>query len=326
MPKILGISHNTYDSNTTTVQENGSIRIKKRFSLTYDILSDNTTQTEVDIEATPGLPPLLSPIAGCLVRGYRSKEETEVIKHPATGVPCSLWKTEVFLDNDLDPLNVNNDPDTPPESRRPKVAWGYETEEEVMVKDPITGDPIQTFAGEPIILTQPVTIATLTIKRFEPYPFNPVKIYEFGNHTNANPFWGAPSGSAYMMPMTTQEAEMSWGTGDNIQTALFDEVTYTIKFRMKRVEGGGDFVQNTWMYEPLHQGYYYIPDDVDPGPLTYAERRLRSKLYLDPESGSPKMVNLQLNGRILKTGDPVYLFFNRVPQADFDILGLGPFL
>ena len=302
MPKVLGVQDGVSGGESGFTR--GGVR-ETSFSLVYNVLSDNLTQTQADIIATTGIPPLYYPTGGAYVKSHRPREVSTVI-HPITGVKAILWEVEVEFDSGVDPSGgtAGGTPPAPP-ARRPKVRWSGDTEEEVLDKDVDTDEPIQTEAGEPILLMSPTTLHILEITRYEPYPFDPNTQHNYANHINKSTFWGAPAGCAWMQPIEVDE--------ETIEGVLYCSVTYTIKFKIKKGPSGA-FKDNTWRSRILHHGSKFRPAAAEP-----------AQVAVD-ENNNPITVNLDYGGIKLPDGDPpVYLVFNRLHRADFNALSLGPF-
>jgi hypothetical protein len=305
MPKVLGVIDGSITGgDTLEKQQNLWVRKKDR-RLVYQVLGDTLGQTEDDILLATGIPTLFYPLNGCWCKSRKCKEVCTV-RHPTTGVLAALWEVDCEFSSDVD-QNQNTDP----ESKRPTVEWTSEFEDEVLEKDVITGNAIQTDADEPIVIENPVTVPILEITRYQAWPFDPDVILNYVNHTNETVFWGAPKGAAYMAAINTSEEML---TLPNNSQQLFVKATFRIKFKIKK-DNAGTMQEDTWLARPLHQGYKYrkvaggIPE-----------------IYLDKQ-GNPATVNLQ-NGTGLKLGplDPAeYLEFNRFHRVNFNNLSLGPF-
>lgn len=295
MPTILGVKDTTRDASYGLEKKDKVRVIRKTWKVDYYVLADSTLDTEDTILATPGIPPLFTLWNFAWVQGYKAKE-LQTCVHPETGLATILWQVTVELDSDLDP----ND-DDPPVAKTPTVRWSGETEDELLEKDPITDDPIQTDAEEPIILTAPVVLPVLEIKRYEFYPFNPNIMLSYSHRTNSAVFWGAPVGSALMMPMEVDE--------ETIEGVKYAVVTYRIKFKIK------PGLAEPWKARVLHHGF------------KYREQAGKPPTAAEDKHGNPITVNL-VNGDGTKKADgaaPDYKEFNRFPKTDFNALGLGPF-
>lgn len=326
MPLVVGVVNGSTRSERTLRQKGGLLIPSKRFSDTYIVLADDLTQSEVEVEAAVGIPPILFPQAGCLCRGYSTKEETRIAAHPNTGVPCALWHVEALFDNDFDP--TDRDPNSPPESRRPVVKWDGELESEVVHKDARTGEPIQTANREPILLEDEIVVAILSVERYERYPFDPDVIINYTNHTNSQPFYGAPRGCALMMPISSVE--------ESIEGKLYCKTTYKIKFKIKKTTSGA-MEEDTWTQQSLHRGYYYVPDDVQESIDLFGEAGgvdpnnlwKYARIFLD-DTGNPKQVNLdergfRIGGKVTPAGPGQFLTFHTKHEIDFNQLTLGPY-
>lgn len=300
MPKLLGEKDGTSTGTVGLVKKDRFYTLQAKFSRTYYVLSDNLSQNEATIIATSGIPPLLSLLSGAWCMEKKGKEITRVI-HPVTGVPAVLWEVTASFDSDVDV----DEADQSPEARTPKVRWYGENEEELLEKDAITGDAIQTVPGEPILIEVPYVRPILEVKRFELPPFDPDTQLDFANHTNSAAFYGAPEGTALMLPIEASEEQVV----DQVRVIT---VTYKVKFNIK--EEGGGMAIDTWKAKPLHHGFKFFPAVGEP-----------AEVYND-KHGNPATINLAADGTQLGDGDnPVFLSFNRFPKANLNLLNLGPF-
>lgn len=298
MPKILGVDNGSISASHSLEKKDKFWVKKKTYKLVYLVLADSLADDEEDILATAGIPPLFYPYNGTVCKKRTPTETTRVV-HPVSGVSSALWEVACDFDSDIDP-DQNQDPD----QKTPTVRWYGETDEEVLEKDAITGDPIETEAGEPIIITTPVVHPVLEISRYEPYPFDPDTMLDYAHHTNSTVFWGAPQGSALMLPMEVDE--------EIIEKVKWCKVVYKIKFRIKK--DGGGMMQDTWKARPLHHGFKYRKVAGEP-----------PQVFTDGQ-GNPATVNLTAGGVLLPQGNPPeYLSFNRFTKTDFNALSLGPF-
>lgn len=296
MPTLLGIKDGTRDASYGLEKRDKISVLKKQWKIDYYVLADSTLDTEDDILATAGIPSLFSFWNFAWVKGYKAKELQSVI-HPVTGVLSVVWQVTVELDSSIDQADDEEDPT----NRTPAVRWSGETEDELLEEDPITGDPIQTDADEPIILTTPVVMPVLEIKRYELYPFDPTIMLAYSHRTNSTTFWGAPAGSALMLPMEVDE--------ETIEGVKYCNVTYRIKFKIK------PSLTEPWKARLLHHGFKYRPAAGKP-PQAAQDKH-----------GNPITVNL-VNGTGEKVADgdpPEYKEFNRFAKVNFNALALGPF-
>jgi hypothetical protein len=298
MPKILNVKDGSYNAETYLKKQGSTLVHHKRFSKAWEVLSDDTLQDEDAILMTTGIPAIFAASNGAYCRKRKATEQQTVI-HPDGGLAI-LWDVTADFDSEVDP----NEDESDPLAKPPKTWWTSETIDEVIEKD-INGNPVQTDAGEPLIVTEPVTIPVLNIKRYELYHFDPNVILDYANHKNSAAFWGAPAGACLFSSPETTEPE----TIDGTQYTL---VTYRIKFKLKKENGV--LVAGSWNKRVLHHGYKYI--DPDDGEVKTYEI-----------NGQPATVNLQNGtGNPLGQVDPAeYLEWETKHEADFNALSLGPF-
>jgi len=308
MPKMLDIKIGTYSSTTTLRRKDKLFSKVKEFSIIYIVLGDTIDQTETEILETVGIPPPFYPLRGAYCQAATATEEERIL-HPVTGELAGLWEVKCDFSSEVDV-----DADKPPEAKTPRVRWTSETEDEPLEYDAITGEPIVTKCEEPIVATTPIVYPVLEISRYERYPFDPDTMLDYANHTNKTAFWGAPAGSALMMPMDVED--------DIIEGVKYNMVKYRIKFKIKRTanpkSSNGGLTNKPWMFRPMHRGYLYYPGWLAAG-------EVKPLINLDSHR-NPVQCNLDADGYKLAEGeDPYYLEFNRFGEAEFNALSLGPF-
>lgn len=294
MPTMLGIKDGGVRARDNIRQRDQIWIPEKKFSIDYYVMSDTISQTEDDVILTPGVPPLLFPLRGAICKG-RDANEMHRITHPVTGVPAALWVIRANFDSRLDPTEPED-----PTAKTPIVRWHGETEEEVLEEDAITGDPVETAAKEPILITTPFVMPVLEIRRYELYPFDPNIMLNYSHRTNSTDFWGAPEGTALMLPMEVDE--------ETIENVKYCVVTYRIKFKIK------PDVAEPWQARVLHHGFKYR-----------SAAGAEPEVYMD-KHGNPATVNLNDDGTLLPAAaDAKFLTFNRFKKVNHNTLTLGPF-
>lgn len=314
MPTVLGTKEGSIGFNRSLVVNDNILTIDRRFELIYLVLSDNTSQGVDDILATSGIPPLYYPTGGAFCTNLDPKE-VATVHNPMTGVLCNLW--EVTISFDSASVVANDDSDLPPEAKRPSISWSGDTEEELMVFDRLTGQLVRTDANEAMLTTCPMTIPILEITRYEFAPFDPLVMIAYANRTNSTTFWGAPRGTAWMLPMSSEE--------EVIDGVRYVSVTYRIKFKLFAdpklesitIEGlvPLDVNSDTWDAIMVHEGYMYRPA-LDKPPQTALDKH-----------GSPVKINLADGGvrQPLAAQFPDLKRWARMRKAEFNNLSLGPF-
>lgn len=266
-------------------------------------------ETEDDWLATIGVPQRGTLYQGAYCLSHDFKEVTPVL-NPYTGQPGVLVEVMCEFTNDISADEAEDDNDDPTQ-RRAKVNWSSEFEEEVLEKDAVTGDPIETEAGEPYIVTHPYPISILEVSRYEQWPFNPLTLLLYGGRLNDVDFYGAPRGSAWLQPIQAPEEEVG---GE-----LFVRATYVLKFKIKfDPENPSQFLEDTWQADILQQGTQAVTGLTGEGdPII---QRITDK------NGNPIRVKLAEGGTILGEGlDPYYKRVNRLTYTDINDLNLGPF-
>jgi len=298
---VLGVKESSKGGAIQVEKKQGLQSLRKTFQQTYYVLADSPAESLDSIAASPGVPPLYFLSGGTYCISKKPKE-THTIRHPISGIISLLYEVACDFDSNIDPGQ-----NQPPEAKTPVTRWSGETEEEVLEKDPITLAPIETKAEEPLIITTPIVLPILEIKRYEFYPFDPQVMLDYVHHTNSQTFWGAPEGSALMMPMEVEE--------ESLEGVRYVQVTYKIKFKIKKE--GGAMLDDTWKARILHHGSKYVYDVGPPKDIRACE----------DEKGNPTTLNLKNStGELVPVGSPAeYLEFNRFTKVNFNNLSLGPF-
>lgn len=279
--------------------------LNREFSRTYYVVADTDSETEDSIRGSAGIPPLFLITNGAVCKKHNVKE-TGQVAHPITGVSTTLYEVTCHFDT-----KVDSEDDQSPENKNPEIRWYAEQDEEVLEEDAITGDPIRTVPGEPIILTHPVPRPILEITRYELSPFPPLTILQYMGRTNSKTFYGAPEGTALMMDIRAEREFLDDGNGNQIP---YERVSYIIKFRIVEKDVGNGFEKDTWKTKTLHEGTLYLES---PTSVEAAQYKI---------DGDPARTNLDEDGAILgPNDDPYYLRFNRFQKVDFNKLNLGPF-
>lgn len=290
-----------------SVTANTGVKLKDKiwvpftnFSISYFVVGDTTATTHDTIVNVSGVPQLFSSLNGAYCT-ERNPKEIDIVINPLTSIRTGLWEVECKFTTDFDPEQSQ-----PPESQTPILRWYGEQEEEVMEKD-ADNEPVATANNEPILLTKQTVLPVLEITRFEFAPFDPQTILLYANHINSAVFYGAPIGTALMMPPEAEEEVRN--------NTKYVRVTYRIKFKLKEDPDNPEtFLSNTWDIEVLHQGTLVSKTGITPPVVA-----------TDP-FGNPRIVNLDNTGRELPaSSDPEFLTFKQFATRDFNNLNLGPF-
>lgn len=301
LPKVIGTQYGSPNAQLSA-QKDSKIWTKKKTYEEVKIVLANCDDDEDDILGTTGIPAMYDILRGMTCIEV-SPRETESILFQ--GALASLWEVTCKYDTDGGGAD-GKDPDTPPQEQTPTVRWTSENEDEHMEKDQMN-DPLQTAANEPIFVTVPQACPILEITRYEDYPFDPDIILDYVNHTNSQPFWGAPLNSALMVGINSDEEDK--------ENERLVKVTYRIKFKLKTIIPGGPALQgNSWWLRLLHCGQKFRPAAGEP-----------PQVWMDAE-GNTGTVNLAADGTLLAVNaPPQYLTFIRHASVDFNNLSLGPF-
>lgn len=196
----------------------------------------------------------------------------------------------------------DEDQDKPPDQRRAEWAWDFETIDLLFTKDVDTGDPVANSANEPFELTTEYCIPVLTIERWQA-AFDPSDIINFVNHRNKSTFWGADPGMVIIAGIRDRK-----DTAEVYQGFAYRKVTYTCKFRVPflqdKVEGWKEILMNIGTRYKETSGATVYKSLLSSG------HRDKVKLNTD---GTKRDANQ----------DPLFLKFNRYPEAEFDDLEIN---
>lgn len=221
-----------------------------------------------------------------------------------SGVSPVRWRgkhtTKYTITADLEAVK------TDPLELPPVVSWDAETEEVRAVFDAITGAPVMNSAGEPLVLTRPLTVIVLNVQRYYlASAFPPATIYQYTNTLNSGPFWGAPAGHAKMERISIVYEEHVPPKTPYLGKIRYAKVSFSVKFKFDPLSS------TPWRADLLDYGNYCRSAD--------GKKIVRA---LDPQ-GRPEEVKLDGKGNRLDKEKPgVYLPFNVYPAADFSPLGI----
>jgi len=298
MPESLGIQDGSMKGNSTLQTQGAISTIINKYSVTYYVLGDDMNTDEDDIKATVGIPTLYSTRNGATCNSVVPSVITTIAKHPVTGVMCELWEVAVGYDSTVNSESGGGGGGGSPTDMTPTAEWSSENIEQILRTDAITGSPIETKNHEPILHNYNVVRPILRISGYWNSPFDKSIIYSYVNRINSADFWGVGGSGAFMNSITA--------TPEIVNGVQYEKVVFEIMFL-----GGGE---DSFYFKPLHQGTLYR--EVKDGPILKA---------LD-KHGKPRVVNLDIDGvKLADDADPVFLFFVEHPQADFNLLNLGPF-
>jgi len=304
MPRIIGVKDGS--QNASYSRDTKTRTIKKTFEMVYTILADNSIQNEEDIRVTQNLPYVGLVLRGAACNRVKVKEEDSSALH---------WSAHCSFDSTAQPESEEDDEnDTPPDQRTPEIEWTFETLEEVLEQDAITEEPIVNSINEPIVVTAPLVVPVLTVKKFQ-NSFDPDVILRYANHVNSGTFYGAPAKAALMAGIQDKPVEINGQT--------WREVTYFVKFKIRK--DTGDNLKPGWQLQLMNHAtrHVLLADDIEDPTKWESFKDKDGNLTTGHISDG---VNALLHKGADNTGeDPVFLSFNRFPEADFDNLTLGPF-
>jgi len=187
-------------------------------------------------------------------------------------------------------------------------SWTAETENKVIMFDPVTGKPIVNAVGEPYLIEAPVSIPVYRLSRVVSN-FNENELLTYLNKTNSLTFFGAPPGCALMSSI--DDAPVVQG-GIRLR-----KVTYVVKFDLSINPLTGTRIG--WGVLLNNHGTKYTD-----GPLIVGQPL--PDFYRFVVNGQPTTGNLNYDGtprdpRLV----PLGLYYNRHARVNFNPLALGPY-
>ena len=288
MSSIVGQKYNSYSGGDK--HNESKRRVTTSFEITYFIQGE-AGDDPASILATEDLPSIGNTLHGA---PCRSRDVTEVDSDQ------HYWSVDCVFDEESSTKDLYLEP---------KWRWDFETVDEVLEFDPVTGRPITNVMMEKLYTASPVAIAVLNIEQYQNV-FIPSTIFSFVNHVNSAPFWGAMPGYALMAGIRDQESGIDREDFPNLR--YMRKVQYVIKFK---VAG--------WMIQLLNVGTIRNPDDEG----STAPSKPQSCI---DANGNPIQQMLGSDGIPLPTGtfpsieNGGWLLFNKYPVANFNALSLGP--
>lgn len=321
MPKIIGRREG---SDSGKVESPAGETVKKTAERVYIIISDDVNQERDAILATSGLPQQGDSMLGGTVHSRDAKEVNTII-HPETHVMANLWEVTVQSDSTVPDGSPPGEGGGSSDIDTVKIRWATDKQDRRLERDVISGLPVQTKCGEPIMAERPISIPVLEIERYEPYPFDPNIILSFVNTACANSFWGAPAGSAFLDDIAVDEQEEG--------LFIYNNVKYRIAFNIPDGEPGSP--THPWQLSLLHQGTMHFPIkrnvSASGAPLPGYTKVAGPPVMAVDEQGNPITINLDAGGWPLDEGaDPIWLDFARYRMISWaalnididDVLGL----
>lgn len=260
-------------------------------------------ETEDDVMVASGVPLLGTVNSNAFLKKKHPREIKQVIFQ---GSEMVLWELDLHYDSHID---VSDFEDILQGSKRNlDWSWSRETIDEVVQRDPITGEPIINSVGEPLLITAPTPIPVLTVSKVED-TFDPRQILKYSGRTNSQPFIGAPRGVVLNDGIEDEPLEE--------HGIMRRKITYVFKFNLKIDPDDGEM--KGWRAILLNHGTYYYEEAA----LEVGEK---VPVIFRDINKNPITGNLREDGTALPPGEPhVYKEFNRLAEADFNELNVNPY-
>lgn len=301
MASVLDTKYGTVDGGDSISFRDGVPMKATEFSKTLIVLGDNTSQNDGDILASSAVPILGFPERGCFLRS-RHATEIDIVTNPVTLARCGLWEVELKYDQEM--IAVTNDTE---------IWWSGEEESVAFMYDVLTGRRPMTTAGEQIASEYENDLPILHVKRLEDYPYDPINIINYVGRTNSISFYGAPPGTARLLPIETSREIV-----DGVSKSM---VTYHVKFKFL-TDFLGNLIQDSWQALLLNRGQLYRRSNIGSAGYISGVTPTTSVEVFKDVSGHVAETNLDINGYQLldSPGTGLSLIF-----SDLNRLGLGGF-
>lgn len=177
--------------------------VERTASFTMVVVGESFDTTDLEILATPGLPKLYQVFGGRWVNEI-NPAHAYVGKHPDTGVDTQVWHVEFGLTSEINLENIPPDQD-PLEPVNPIDIPADISQDSITQIMPFNGRDangkiIANFFGEPLAeeIQNEVEIHTVSITRWEAWPFPFTTSQQFNNTCNQESFHGLPPGTCLM--------------------------------------------------------------------------------------------------------------------------------
>lgn len=207
-----------------------------------------------------------------------------------------LWHVPLEYSSEIDEES-SEDQTKPPDQRRVKYNWDFETRDILFSKDVDTGLAVANSVEEPFELTTEFVIPVLNLSTYR-VSFPPNIIKDYVNRTNSEVFWGFPKRTVAMAGIRDSETEEVYNG------IRYRSVQYVLKMMIPKI----DNVIDGWKEFIMDRGSFYKEGGVKKV-FTAQGSRIVGKL-----DGS--------GGKLADGAVPIFKTFNRLPQTDFRALGI----
>lgn len=307
----LSYKDGSLEARFSLIETEHELRSHKVWTDTVLMVSDSSSDDEDTIRTQ--FAPLGTQSRKAFLQAVNPREVC-TIRHPQTGVLAGLWEVDLVYDTEFNVVQSETnprqvDPDNPV-STRPWRRIRCTREEEVLERDAVNGNPIQTVNKERIIITHPVSIINMDITRYEDYPDDYAGYLDYleaiVDCTNGQNFYGRSPGYAYMADVNPEEVII---TDTQYRRKMYLRTTYTIQFKKLSTATNDNIPGTPFQAKILHEGFI-----VNTGSSTEP----KIEVYLDPKTKQPTRTSLDKDGKKLaEEAEDYYLLFSKHQIANF---------
>lgn len=287
--------------------------IRKTLQEKYLVLGDNLNQTQNEILATAGLPPLGSVVTttnGVSVF-VKSASVNEVDTVTYGGTLRGLWEVEYDYSSDFSSQSdQDKSQETTPENIVPTWSWSTDHDQVILTRDAKTKSPIVNPVDEPILVEVQKPMPVLTITRIQT-TFDPLTIFKFCGKVNKTNFWTSLPGTVLCDDISDEEHDVAG--------LRRRKVTYKFKFKLEFLTAGNfnTFLQDTWILQQINIANSYYKTANTPA------SRTAFQIEGKPYQGFVNADGTKFTPANLTDPHPatdIYLY----EEAEFNDLKLGP--
>ena len=270
------------------------------FTDIYLVQSDDDTNAQQSVAATPGLPQ----VGNFWQQGTEINLAARCVNRRVRQITHKIW--EVACQFSTSDSSSEDDGTVPPEQRQTVVSWSSETFEEVLEKD-VKGIPLVNGVGEPLIQPKEVVIPVGRLERWE-LNWDHTKIKQYSNKVNDAAWWIYGPREVLMAGIEA--------TREYIEDVEYYRVSYVIKIKETAPAIVAPPVPERvgWDLQLINQGtkYKIVVVNEETKPFVTGTG-LRTTGFLKADGTRVDQ----------GAGDPIeYLNFQQYEAVDFDALNL----